>query len=313
MGVDISVVIVNWNTKNLLMDCLSSVFETIKGISFEVWVVDNGSADDSVAATRKKFPQASVIENGRNLGFAAANNRAFDCMNGRYALLLNTDAVLTEGAVSELYCFMEKTPEAAMACGQLLNSDGSKQNSFANFPTLAALLANETLLRIFFPDKFPSKRRQYKEPIEIESCVGACMIVRKEAMDKVGIFDEDYFFFFEETDWAYRMKRAGWKVFFVPSSLIYHLQGKSAGSNASARIMFYRSRYIYFSKWRPESSTTLHIIVFFRLLVNVILNMAGTVVTFGLNKHIRTRSSLYTQLLVWHLSGCPDNIEVSSK
>ncbi len=307
MEVEISLVIVNWNTKDLLMECLTSVFETIRGIPFEVWVVDNGSVDGSVSAVRKKFPQVSILENGRNLGFAVANNRAFEKMNGRYAVLLNTDAVLTEGAVEKLHGFMEKTPEAAMACGQLLNRDGSKQNSFANFPALTALLANETLLRIFFPEKFPSKRRDYKEPIEVDSCVGACMMVRKEAMDKVGLFDEDYFFFFEETDWAYRMKQADWKVFFVPSSFIYHLQGKSAGVKASARIMFYRSRYIYFSKWRPKDFITVHIILFFRLLVNFILNLAGLAVTLGFSRRIKTRLSVYTQLLLWHLSGCPDN------
>jgi GT2 family glycosyltransferase len=113
--VDISIIIVNWNTKKLLLDCLSSIFRTVKKISFEVWVVDNASSDGSVEAARSKFPNMKIIENSRNLGFAAANNRAFQQMKGRYALLLNTDTVLTEGAVNGLHDFMEANPSAAMA------------------------------------------------------------------------------------------------------------------------------------------------------------------------------------------------------
>ena len=121
---DISVVVVNWNTKELLLDCLASVFETIRGIAFEVWLVDNGSQDGSVEAVKARYPLVKIIENRRNLGFAVANNQAFRHMNGRYALLLNTDTVLTDGAVKITYHFMEANPEVAMACGQLLNQDG---------------------------------------------------------------------------------------------------------------------------------------------------------------------------------------------
>ena len=137
---DLSVVIVNWNTAELLRDCLKSVFGMIEGIAFEVIVVDNASSDGSVAMLKVEFPQVRRVENYENRGFAAANNQAFRIMTGRYALLLNSDTVLTEGAVHELYAFMEEHPEAVMACGQLLNADGSKQNSIAAFPTLLSLL-----------------------------------------------------------------------------------------------------------------------------------------------------------------------------
>jgi GT2 family glycosyltransferase len=133
---DLSVIIVNWNTEGLLRDCLRSVYETIEGLAFEVIVVDNASGDGSVAMLKVEFPQVRRIENYENRGFAAANNQAFRAMAGRYALLLNSDAVLTEGAVRELFVFMEDHPEAVMACGQLLNADGSKQTSVARFPTI---------------------------------------------------------------------------------------------------------------------------------------------------------------------------------
>jgi len=118
------------------MECLASIFETVKKVTVEVWLVDNASIDGSVEAAKTKYPDINVIQNERNLGFAAANNLAFKQMKGSYALLLNTDATLIDSAAEELFNFMEANPKVGIACGQLLNTDGSKQNSIANFPTL---------------------------------------------------------------------------------------------------------------------------------------------------------------------------------
>jgi GT2 family glycosyltransferase len=152
---DISIVIVNWNTCDLLRQCLQSVCRTVREIAFEVIVVDNGSTDGSVSMLEAEFPGVRTIANRENRGFAAANNQALRIMSGRYALLLNSDAVLTEDAAAALYRFMEGRPEAAMAFGQLLNADGSKQNSIAAFPTLWTLLANTSLLEYLFPSRYP--------------------------------------------------------------------------------------------------------------------------------------------------------------
>lgn len=302
---DISIIIVNWNTKDLLFECLNSIISTVKDLSFEILIVDNASADGSVKAIRSRYPDINVIENKENLGFAIANNLALNQMNGQYALLLNTDALLTENAVRALYDFMESRPNAAIACGQLLNHDGSKQNSIANFPSLASLMLNETLLRVIFPNKYPSKRREYSSPIEIESCIGACMIVRKSSLDEVGMFDEDYFFFFEETDLAYRMKQAGWKTYFIPTVRIFHAQGKSVGTGANSRIMFYRSRYIYVKKSHKYSYPFIYTVIFIRLFVNTLLSLLGILLTFGLVNSLKMKLITYTQLITWHLKGCP--------
>ena len=302
---DISFIIVNWNTRDLLLQCLDAIYQTVEGIDFEIWLVDNGSTDGSVPSAMKKFPKLLTIENLSNLGFAAANNLALARMEGRYALLLNTDATLTHGAVSQLYEFMETTPEAGTVCGQLLNSDGSKQNSIANFPSLLSLISNETLLRILLPHRFPSKRREYRQPIEVDSCIGACLMVRKEAIDSVGLLDERYFFFLEETDWAYRMKRAGWKNCFVPSAKIFHAQGMSVETRADARIMFYRSRYAFFKKWRPRAHPLVYAIVFTRLLMNALLSLLGVAFTLGLKKRLNRKLWVYARLMGWHLKGCP--------
>jgi GT2 family glycosyltransferase len=305
MMTDISFIIVNWNTRDLLLECLASIYGTVYGVAFEVLLVDNGSSDGSVEAAREGFPRVHVIGNQTNVGFAAAVNLAIARMGGRYAVLLNTDATLTQGAVKRLYDYMQATPHVGVACGQLLNPDGSRQNSIANFPSILSLISNETLLRVLFPRRFPSKRREYKRPVDIESCIGACMMVRKEAIDQVGPLDERYFFFLEETDWAYRMNRAGWKTSFVPSARIYHAQGKSVANRADGRILFYRSRYAFFKKWRPGSYPLICVIIFSRLLINTAISLLGVGLTLGLKRNLNKRLAVYAQLIVWHMKGCP--------
>ncbi|MEJ2586752.1 MAG: glycosyltransferase family 2 protein [Deltaproteobacteria bacterium] len=305
MSVDISLIIVNWNTKDLLLHCLSSIQQTIQGLSYDIWVVDNASSDGSSEAVRARFPTVHLLENRVNMGFAAANNLALKKMAGRYAVLLNTDTTLTPGAIQTLYDFMETHPVAAMACGQLLNPDGSKQNSIANFPSLASLMCNETLLRILFPTSFPSKRKEYPSPIEVSSCIGACMMVRKSAMEGVGLLDERYFFFLEETDWAYQMKRAGWKIYLVPSAKIFHAQGKSVKNRTDGRILFYRSRYAFFKKWHPRTYPLICLVVFVRLCINMFLSAIALLSTLGLKKALYHKLITYCRLFVWHLKGCP--------
>jgi len=302
---DLSIVIVNWNTRQLLLDCLASIPAGVGHLSHEIFVVDNASGDDSVARVRQEHPGVIVIENGENLGFAVANNRAFRRMRGDFALLLNTDTVLTEDSLLKLHRFLVAHPEAGMACGQLLNRDGSKQNSIANFPTLPSLLINETLLRLLFPGRYPSKRREYAAPIEIESGIGACLMVRKAAMDEVGLLDERYFFFMEETDWALAMRKAGWKSFFVPEARIYHLQGQSAGARVGARIMFYRARYQYFRKWHPRLFPLYAAAILVRLSGDLLLNLAANLLTLGLVPSLRLKLERYGGLMLWHLKGCP--------
>jgi hypothetical protein len=298
---DISIIIVNWNTKDLLSGCLESIFQTVTAQSFEVIVVDNASSDGSVDLLTQKYPQVKTIANRENRGFGAANNQGFAVMKGKYALLLNTDAVLTQGAVQKLWMFAETNPRAAIVCGQLLNADGSKQNSIASFPTLLSLAVNTSLLEYLFPGKYPSKRYHHAGPLEVDSAIGACMMIRKQALEQVSFFDERYFFFFEETDLAYAMRLAGWKIYHVPGAFIYHLQGQSIGHNARSRIEFYRSRYQFLRKWKPRHVYLAAVsIIFIRLMVTFLVNAAGVVVTLGLIKNIRQKTAVYRKVLQWH-------------
>ena len=252
---------------------------------------------------QEKYPEVRLIQNKENRGFGAANNQAMGIMAGRYALLLNSDAVLTENAVRELFAFMEVHSDAAMACGQLLNADGSKQNSVASFPNLLTLLTNTSFLEYLFPNRYPSKRYGYDKPIEVDSCIGACLLVRKKAIENVGMFDERYFFFFEETDWAYEMKGAGWKVFHVPTAFIYHFQGQSIGRDIQSRIEFYRSRYQFFRKWKNRPYLiVICIVIFLRLCINWLLTSVANIFSLGMNRELRDKFFIYSRLILWYMN-----------
>jgi len=303
----LSVIIVNWNTKEFLLRCLESVRQTVKGLGAEVFVVDNGSTDGSGAAVRERFPEVGLIENPMNLGFARANNQALSRTRAKYSLLLNPDTKVKGEAIERLFSFMETHSEAGVAGGQLLNSDGSKQNAIANFPSFATELLNKNLLRRMFPNRFPGKVRSYPEPIEVDSVIGAGMMVRREAMEQVGLLDEDYFLFLEETDWCYRMKKAGWKIYYVPQAEIYHFQGRSAEREKKrARVEYYRSRYLFFKKNRGGLQWALLLTgLILRLWVELISMSVACFFTLCLVKKWRSKLSIYAYLMWWHLRGCP--------
>lgn len=300
--IDISVIIVNWNTKDLLRNCLNSVYKTVRDLSLEIIVVDNASSDGSVEMLEKEFPSVVRIVNKENKGFGAANNQALAVMGGEYALLLNSDAVLTEEAVKKMWDFFKVNEKAGIVCGQLLNADGSKQNSIASFPSLITLAVNNSLLEYLLPSVYPSKRYEHTAPIEVDSAIGACMMIRGGALKETGFFDERYFFFFEETDLARTMKLHGCKIYHLPDALIYHLQGQSIGHSASSRIEFYKSRRQFLRKWHSASYVRFaETIIVTRLLIDYLSHLVVVVLTMGMNKKARRKLSAYSVLIRWQL------------
>ncbi len=307
---DISFIIVNWNTCKLLLDCLRSIANTVTGCSYEIFVVDNGSTDGSVGAVKEQFgTQVTLIENSENRGFAQANNQALKIAQGRYIVLLNSDTVLQESAISTLIAFLENNPAAAAIGPRMIDSDGSLQNSYDNFPSLTTELLNKSLLRALFPEKYAGKNSFASEPFEVDSIIGACMAIRRDAILQVGPLDEDYFFFLEETDWCFRLRAAGWKMYHHPAAEIMHLQGQSKKRRpAQARIEYYRSLYLFFKKNRPiVSYALLRIVRFIKLVINCVLNLAGLCLTFGASQRLREKTAIYAYLLWWHLLLCPDS------
>ena len=297
------------------MDCLNSIYKTVKDIDVEIYVVDNNSTDGSQAAVKKGFPDVKLIENETNTGFGYANNQALRIMQGRFAVLLNSDAVLKENSVKRLLAFMTTTPRAGIAGVQLLNDDGSRQNSIDNFPSLETEIFNKSILRLFFPGKYPSKNMSYKDPIEVDSVIGACMMVRKEAIGDVGVFDEDYFIFLEETDWCFRMNKKGWKVYHVPDAEVFHLSGHSKKRTPwRSQIEYYISLYKFFKKNRTQASyLTLRVIKPCKIFINLILNILGNLITLFQKEGLRNRLLKYYKLSVWHLLMCPDSMGIQKK
>jgi GT2 family glycosyltransferase len=300
---DVSIIIVNWNTKDLLVPCLRSIYRKSGNVKAEVFVVDNGSMDGSKEAVEAEFPEVILIDNPMNFGFAKASNQGIDLSKGKYVLLLNPDTELKEGAIATLNTFLDHHPEAGVAGAQLLNADGAKQNAIANFPSLATELLNKSLLRRLFPDRFPGKEREYALPIEVDSVIGACMMVRREAMEEVGLLDEDYFLFLEETDWCYRMKKAGWKVYHVPGAEVIHYQGKGAERDKKrAKVEYYRSRYLFFKKNRGFwERFFLRIGLMIKLCFEFFAMAFVCILTGFAVKNWRRKLTLYAYLLWWHL------------
>ncbi|MGR3174094.1 MAG: glycosyltransferase family 2 protein [Candidatus Scalindua sp.] len=313
--VDISFIIVNWNTRDILINCLNSIYKTVTDIDSEIYVVDNNSTDGSQEAVKNGFPDVKLIENSTNTGFAHANNQALNIMQGRFAVLLNSDAVLQEDAIRNLLTFMNNAPNAGIAGVQLINEDGSRQNSIDNFPSLETEIFNKSILRLIFPNRYPGKGRIYHNPIKVDSVIGACMMVRKEAMDAVGLLDEDYFIFLEETDWCFRMHKKGWKVYHVPDSKVFHLSGHSKKkAPGESQIEYYKSLYKFFRKNKDHVSyLTLRILKPCKIFINLVLNILGNMITLFQNEKLRNRLLKYYKLLIWHLLLCPDDMGIHKK
>lgn len=305
--IDVSVVIVSYNTKDLLVQCVTALSEALTSIQHEVIVVDNGSADGSADAVEKGFPRLCLIRNRDNRGFARACNQGLRMAEGKYLLLLNPDAIISQEALSGMIHFMENTPNAGAAGVQLVREDGSLQNSFDNIPDLGTELLNKSLLKRLLPNRYPGKHLKFTGPVEVASLIGACMMVPREVIDTAGFLDEGYFFFLEETDWCLRMARQGWKIYFLPDLRVVHLQGQSARQDpASARIEYYRSRYRFFALHKSKFSRgVLRMGLIFNLCVEIIFSFLASLVTgFSYRKEV-SRLHVRLKLLAWHLRGCP--------
>jgi GT2 family glycosyltransferase len=228
-------------------------------------VVDNASADDSVAAAQAQFPDVHVIANEQNVGFAAANNQAMAASAGRYVLLLNSDTVARPGSIERLVRFADAHPAAGVVGPQLLNADGSFQGSFADLPSLASEILSVTgigkrVFGLWHPNYGPRHSQAARPTGYIQ---GACMLVRRAALAQIGLMDEQYFMYSEETDWCLRMRRAGWEVWFTPDAQIVHYGGQSTQQWRAAMLRaLYRSKIRYFRKHHnPASAMALQAII----------------------------------------------------
>lgn len=226
---DLSIVIVNWNTSDLLRDCLISVGKGLGGVKAEILVVDNASEDASCEMVRRDFPLVQLIESKKNLGFAGGNNIALSRAEGRYILLLNTDTLVHGEVLPEAIRWLDRHPSVGVMGPRVLNTDGSIQPSCSSFPSLKNLaLQTIGLTRIARWDSYRLTGLDRSSEWRVDVISGAAMFVRKSAMGEVGLLDEAFFFYGEETDWYRRFTKAGWEVVFAPIPDITHFGNGSA-------------------------------------------------------------------------------------
>jgi GT2 family glycosyltransferase len=231
---DIDVVVVTYNSAEVIVDCLKALEQHPPSGASRVVVIDNCSRDDAVTLVRERFPQVEVIENERNVGLAAAWNLAIRHSNSDYVLLLNPDTRVVAGAIDALVHHIETRPAVGAVGPQLVGLDGQIQLSCRAFPNLLAVLLRGTKLETVLP-KTPSLRKylmtdwDHGQARAVDWLLGACILLRRDALESVGLFDDGFFLYYEDIDWCYRAWAAGWQIHYVPRArVVHHYQRESA-------------------------------------------------------------------------------------
>jgi N-acetylglucosaminyl-diphospho-decaprenol L-rhamnosyltransferase len=264
-AMDLSIIIVNWKSKDYLRKCLASVFAELYPFTYEVIVIDSASFDGCGEMLRSEFPQVHFIQSETNLGFAKANNRASRAASGTYLLFLNPDTEVIGPAIAELYRALDRLPRAGAVGAKLLNTDNTIQTSCIQaFPTILNQLLNAELLRRYFP-----RSRLWgmapifevdQQPREVEAISGACVMLPRWLFHEVGDFSEDYFMYAEDIDLSYKVSRAGYTRFYVPAATVIHHGGGSSANATSnfSNVMMCDSVWRYFKKTRGKGAGVLY-------------------------------------------------------
>jgi GT2 family glycosyltransferase len=283
----VSIIIVNWRTPRLLAACLDSLLLDPRHNQFEFIVVDNYSNDGSVEMLAQQYPFVHVIANSENLGFSKACNQAIPQAQGQYVLLLNPDTVVAQAAVSALADFMEADSACGAAGPKVLNPDGTLQLACRrSFPDPLAAFFRITYLSRLFPrhQLFARYNLTYADPdstLEVDALSGSCMMVKREAVEQVGLLDEDIFMFGEDIDWCWRIKQVGWKICYFPSAVVYHYHGAASRLRpVGTTINLHKGMEVFYRKhmapnqW-PVFNALVYTAIWSRAAVFILLRMLG--------------------------------------
>lgn len=307
---DLSVVIVNWNTRELLLECLAAVQHAIASeassakFEAEIIVVDNGSCDGSAAAVRESDASVELIALPENRGYAAGNNAGLAVARGEIILLLNTDAFLEEGALRTVLDLFSAQAEIGAAGIQLIHPGGRLQNSIHAYPSFWQELVPRLMLEWLAPRRFPSKRFVHAVPVDVDAVLGAVFFVRRTVVAQIGALDEDYFFFLEETDWCWRIRQAGFRVVHVPDARAEHRSGASSKRPhpLETRVEFHRSlyRFLRVNRGTPTAAA----VAALRVVKGVLILPFLLLLAIG-SRRQRERLAMVWGMLVWHALGRP--------
>ncbi len=307
-GKRLSIIIISRNTRDLLDSLLKSVDNdtSIKPYISEVILVDNASTDGTEELIRQFYPWVRHVKNGSNVGFARAVNIGTAHASGDFILLLNSDTLFMKGEMLKVLSFMEGH-EGVGVCGpQLVYPDMKPQRSFAYRPSLLLEIVPEPALELFMPRRYASRKGIYSEPFEVDSLIGAAVMIHRRAIEHTGGFDESFFFFLEETDFCIRVREKGLKIIFFPGASVIHLQGKTVKKNwIEGRIEYNISLHKFIRK--HHSNLYYSIFGFIRVLKCVFMVTAYSVLPFLLiSEKARTRYRYYCRLFAWHMNGRPE-------
>lgn len=259
---DVSIVIVNWNTSESLRNCLRSIYAQTCYVNYEVCVIDNASTDGSVEMVRGEFPTVTVIANTKNRGFAAANNQGIEIAEGRYILLLNSDTTICNNAIEKCVKYADKHQDVAIVGPQVWEDESTIQYTCFGYPSLTNYLFRLSGLVKLFKNNHIFGREQMRwwkrdSEREVDVVSGMFMLVRREAIEQCGALDKTYFVYCEEADWCYRFSKAGWKIMFWPGAKIIHAHGGSHSTKQNSLAMFVqqlKSILIFLRKHRGVAS-----------------------------------------------------------
>jgi GT2 family glycosyltransferase len=256
---DLSIIIVSWNVRDLLRQCLASVDASRGELALEVIVVDSASGDGSAEMVTNEFPWVILLPEEENVGFSRGNNLGIGQATGRYLLLLNPDTQVMAGALTQMVSFLDSEPSIGALGPQLLFPDGTVQSSRRRFPTLATGFFESTWIQSIAPRSVLRDYYVLDRPddavSEVDWVMGACLLVRREAFEEVGPLDEGYFMYSEEMEWQRRIKDAGWKVVYFPQARVIHHEGKSSEQAVARRhISFQRSKLRYYQQYHGRGA-----------------------------------------------------------
>ncbi|AFC27525.1 glycosyl transferase family 2 [Paenibacillus mucilaginosus 3016] len=285
---DLSIIILNYNTRELTLQCLESVYQS-QGCSLEVIVVDNASKDDSVATIGREYPSVTLVANSANVGYSKGNNQGMLLAKGRYILLLNSDTVIERDTLKIMVDLMDKNPRFGAAGCKIVLPDGSLDKACKRgFPTPSASFYYAFGISKLFPKsaKFNQYQLSHLDPDEeypVDCLVGAFMMVRKEAIEQVGMLDEEFFMYGEDIDWCYRIKQAGWEIYYYPRTQIIHYKGASSRRKPFKIIYeFHRAMFLFHKKHfqRKYSFVTNGLVyagISIKLILSILMNRFGSV------------------------------------
>lgn len=275
--VDLSIIIVSWNCRQYLKDCLHSLPDSIRHYSYRVIVVDNGSTDGTPSMVEEEYPDVNLVKNSSNRGFAAANNQAFQSSASRYVLMLNADTILQSGALDNLIRFLDQHPEVWAAGPSMRNGDMSLQRTGVRFPSNWNILVETFFLDRMFPRSrvFGRHRELYEDPMrsrKVDYLQGSCLMFRSEVFNRIGYLDEEYFMYFEETDFCYRIQKAGGATWCVPDANVVHFGGNRVGHYDEKRLVYYHQGLLrFYRKHYQGKQLFLRIIVLIRSVLRLVL------------------------------------------